>query len=108
MSERARELLANACGVPVESDTELDLYDRDQVFVSQAIAAIDAALQLPAEGENEIIERCAKVALKVGQCANTRGLDPSLEAIAEDIAEEILALKSPDHATGKEPDDAKP
>lgn len=41
---RARELLAAACGLPVESNTHLSLVDRDMVSTDRAIQAIVAAL----------------------------------------------------------------
>ena len=43
--ERAKAILAEAVGCPVESESEMDLGDKDQVFTDDAIKAVAAALQ---------------------------------------------------------------
>jgi hypothetical protein len=49
--ERAKAFLAAAVGMPVESDTEMSLADKDQVFVSDAIEAIVSAMDVSDEVE---------------------------------------------------------
>lgn len=53
-----------------------------------------AASEAEQRARDKAIEECAKVAERVGQCANARGLDDRLEALGEDIADAIRALSS--------------
>lgn len=50
----ASELLAEASGLAVASDTDMDLSDVDHVWVDQALAAIDQAVR-------EAIEAAARI-----------------------------------------------
>lgn len=68
--DRAKALLAQAIGCAVESETEMDLSDKDQVFVDDAIAAVLAALSQQPVGVEEIqamIERLRRLGLVPGE-----------------------------------------
>lgn len=98
LSEQARELLAQACGVPVLSDKDRDLIDMDEVLKVDALRAIERALSSPdrfAEG----LEAAAKQADLRRDVFGGEPTTANERLIVEHIAAAIRAL-SPD--TGRE------
>ena len=61
-------------------------------MIAKAIGRREQATRIAAE--NAALERAARMADKIAQCANTSGRSNCCESLGEDIADDIRALKT--------------